>query len=158
MKDELDKLLKSHVAKRRLEKDVEDAEEQGHQAFQALAVNTIENVIAPALQALCQELKGHGHEAGVSLLVGLDSYPSAHLSFLIVDQDDSSGAASASRLSFSTTSSQDKFEVKTEIWGREGKEAGSNSGKPEARPIAEVDAEWVTAQGLAFVSSVLDRA
>jgi len=159
VKDELSKLLKGHRAKRRLEKDVEDAEEKGHQAFQALAVNAIEKVIAPALQALSQELKGHGHEADVLLLVGTDSFPSAHLSFRIIDQDDPQDSASASRLSFSTTTSQDMFEVRTEIWGREGKETSlSNTGKPEARRIAEVDADWVTAQGLSFVSCVLDRA
>jgi len=158
MKDELNKLLKDHFAKRRQEKDVEDAEEKSHQEFQALAVDAIEKVIAPALKALSQELKGHGHEADVSLLVGTDSYPSVHLSFRIVDRDDPHDPANASRLSFSTTTSQDKFEVRTEIWGREGKEAGSNAGKPEAKPIAEVDAEWVTAQGLSFVSCVLERA
>ena len=158
MKDELKKLLNDHSAKRRREQDIEDAEEKGHQDFKVLAVDAIEKVIAPSLTALSQELKGHGHEASVSLLVGADSYPSAHLSFRIVDRDDPTGAASASRLSFSTTSSQDKFEVTTEIWGREGKESGSHSGKPEARPIAAVDAEWVTAQGLSFVGCVLERA
>lgn len=158
MKDELSKLLHDHVAKRRREKDVEDAEEQDHQAFQALAVGAIEKVIAPALKALSQELKGHGHEADVSLLVGTDSYPSVHLSFRIVDQDGPDDPVSASRLSFSTTTSQDNFEVRTEVWGREGKETCSNTGNPEARPIAKVDAEWVTAQGLAFVRCVLDRA
>jgi hypothetical protein len=159
MKDELNKLLNDHIAKRRREKDAEDAEEKGHQEFQVLAVDTIEKVIAPALTALSRELKDHGHEASVSLLVGAESYPSAHLSFLIVNRDDPHGPASASRLSFSTTPSQDKFEVRTEIWGREGKEAGlSNAGKPEARRMAEIDGEWVTAQGLSFVSCVLDRA
>lgn len=158
MKDELDRLLKDHVAKRRREKDVEDAEEQDHHAFQALAVGTIEKVIAPALKALSQELTGHGHEASVSLVVGTDSYPSVHLSFRIIDQDGPDDPASASRLSFSTTTSQDKFEVRTEIWGREGKETGSHTGNPEARLIADVDAGWVNAQGLAFVRCVLDRA
>lgn len=158
MKDELNKLLNDRIAKRRQEKDVEDAEEKGHQEFLALAVDAIEKVIAPALEALSQELKGHGHEAGVSLLVGTDSYPSAQLSFRIVDRDDPHDLTSASQLSFSTTASQDKFVVRTEIWGREGKEAGSNTGKPEARPIAEVDAEWVTAQGMSFVRCVIDRA
>lgn len=156
MKDELSKLMKDHTAKMRREKDAEDAEETGHQEFHVLAVGVIEKVIAPALKALSQELKSHGHDAGVSLLVGTDSYPSAHLSFRIVGQDDTHSHASASRLSFSTTTSQDKFEVRTEIWGREGKESGL--GHSESRPMAKVDAEWVTAQGLAFVSSVLDRA
>ncbi len=158
MKNELNQLLKEHKAKRRRELDVEDAEEQGHQKFQVLAVNAIEKVIGPALMVLGKELKDHGHEAGVSLLVGVDAYPSAHLSFLIVDQDETHSAASASRLSFSTTASQDKFEIRSEIWGREGKEAGTNAGKPEAKPIAEVDAAWVTAQGMAFIRHVLERA
>jgi hypothetical protein len=158
MKDKLDKLFKDHIAKRRREQDVEDAEEKDHREFQVLAVDAIEKVIAPSLNALSRELKGHGHEAEVSLVVGADSYPSAHLSFRIGDRDDPHGAASASRLSFSTTASQSKFEITTEIWGREGREQGGRSGKLGSRPIAEVDAEWVTAQGLSFVSSVLDRA
>ena len=159
MKDKLSQMLKDHSARRRLEKDVEDAEETGHQEFQARAVVVIEKVIAPALKALSQELKSHGHDAAVSLLVGTDSYPSAHLSFRIVDRDNPEGPESASRISFSTTTSQDKFEVRTEIWGREGKEISRNeSGKPETRPLAEVDADWVTAQALCFVGSVLERA
>ncbi|HET9386716.1 MAG TPA: hypothetical protein VFO67_16405 [Gemmatimonadales bacterium] len=159
MKDELSRLLKAHGAKRRQEKDVEEAEEKGHQVFQALAVDTIEKVIAPALEALSQELKGHGHEADVSLRVGTEAYPSAHLSFRIINRDDPLDPASASRLSFTTTPSQDRFEVRTEIWGREGKETGLiNTGNPETRRIAEIDAGWVTAQGLSFVGCVLDRA
>lgn len=158
MSDELDKLLQGHTAKRRREKDVEDAEEKDHQDFQALALDAIEKVIAPALKTLSLELKGHGHEAGVSLLIGAESYPSAHLSFRIVEQDDAQGTANASRLSFSTTITQNMFEVSTEIWGREGKDAGSHTSKLDSRRIAEVDSAWVTAQGLAFVARVLDRA
>jgi hypothetical protein len=159
MKDELSQLLKNHTAKKRREKDYEEAEENRHTTFKALASDTIEKVIAPTLTALSQELRSHGHEADVSLLASTDSYPSVHLSFRLIDRDDPQEQASASRLSFSTTPAQDKFEVRTEIWGREGKETSlSNTGKPEARRIAEVDADWVTAQGLSFVSCVLDRA
>jgi hypothetical protein len=157
VKDALNKLLKAHTAKRRRKQDAEDAEEKDHQVFQASAVNAIEKVIGPTLMALSRELEGHGHEAAVSLRVGKDSFPSAHLSFRIGDRDDPNGAASASRLSFSTTASQNKFEVTTEIWGRQGKDAENNTSKLESRPIAEVDAAWVTAQGLLFVSGVLDR-
>jgi hypothetical protein len=158
MSHELDKLLQNHTAKRRREKDAEDAEEKGHQEFRVLAVDAIEKVIAPALKTLSLELKGHGHEASVSIRVGADAYPSAHLTFRIVDQDDAQGAASVSRLSFSTTVSQDKFEVSTEIWGREGKDAGNNTIKLDSKRITEVDSSWVTAQGLTFVGCVLDRA
>jgi len=159
MKDELNELLKSHAAKKRRERDFENAEESWHEAFKALASDTIEKVITPALSALSQELKGHGHEADVSLLASTDSYPSVHLSFRLIDRDDPQEQASASRLSFSTTPAQDKFEVRTEIWGREGKETGlGNTGKPEMKPIAEVNAEWVTKQALSFVGSVLERA
>ena len=157
MKDALNKLLKAHTAKKRRNQDVEDAEEKDHREFQASAVVAIEKVIGPALTALSRELVAHGHESSVSLRVGKDSYPSAHLSFRIGDPDDPNGAASASQLSISTTASQDRFEVTSEIWGREGKDAKDNTGKPESRPIAEVDAKWVTAQGLSFVSCVLDR-
>jgi hypothetical protein len=157
VKDALNKLLKAHTAKRRKKQDVEDAEEKDHQVFQASAVKAIEKVIGPTLSALSRELEGHGHEASVSLRVGKDSFPSAHLSFRIGDRDDPNGAASASRLSFSTTASQNKFEVTTEIWGRQGKDAENNTSKLESRPLAEVDTAWVTAQGLLFVSGVLDR-
>ena len=157
MKDALNKLLKAHTAKKRRNQDVEDAEEKDHREFQASAVIAIEKVIGPALTALSRELVAHGHESSVSLRVGKDSYPSAHLSFRIGDPDDPNGAASASQLSISTTASQDKFEVTSEIWGREGKDAKNNTDKRESRPIAGVDAKWVTAQGLSFVSCVLDR-
>jgi hypothetical protein len=158
MQDKLNKLLNDHTAKRQRAKDAEDAEEKGHADFKILAVNAIEKVIAPALNALCKILTGHGHQADVSLLTDTDSYPSAHLSFRVVDQDDPDGAASASRLSFSTSGSQDRFVVTTEIWGSEGREAESQTGKPESRPIAEVDTSWVTDQALSFVSCVLERA
>jgi len=157
VKDALNKLLKAHTATKRRKQNVEDAEEKDHQKFQASAVVAIEKVIGPALAALSRELVAHGHASDVSLRVGKDSYPSAHLSFRIGDPDDPDGAASASRLSFSTTASEDKFEITTEIWGREGKDAKNDTGKREARPIAEVDTKWVTAQALSFVSCVLDR-
>lgn len=159
MKDELNELLKGHAAKKQRAKDFEDAEENRHEKFKALASGTIEKVIAPALSALSQELKSHGHEADVSLLASTDSYPSVHLSFRLIDRNDPQEQASASRLSFSTTPAQDKFEVRTEIWGREGKETGlGNTGKPEVKPISEVNADWVTKQALSFVGSVLERA
>jgi hypothetical protein len=159
MKSELSKLLKGHTAKKRREKDLENAEEKKHQTFKAQAASAIEKVIAPALSALSEELREHGHEADVSLLSSADSYPSVHLSFRLIDQDEPQDAGSASRLSFSTTPSQDQFEVRSEIWGREGKETGlGNTGKPETKTIAEVDSEWVTRQALSFVSCVLDRA
>ena len=157
MNDELNKLLDDHTAKRRRAKDVEDAEEKGHADFKIVAVEAIEKVIGPALKALCTILTNHGHQADVSLLTGTDSYPSAHLSFRVVDRDDPDGAASASRLSFSTSGSQDRFVVATEIWGREGREAESQSGKPESKLIPEVNTAWVTTQGLSFVSCVLER-
>jgi hypothetical protein len=159
MKSELSKLLKGHTAKKRREKDLEDAEEKKHETFKAQAVSTIEKVIAPALSALGQELREHGHEADVSMLSSADSYPSVHFSFRLIDADAPQDAGSASRLSFSTTPTQDRFEVHTEIWGREGKETGlGNTGKPETKPIAEVEAAWVTAQALSFVGCVLERA
>jgi hypothetical protein len=159
MKDELSQLLQDHAAKKRRVKDFEDAEESRHEKFKVLALDTIEKVIAPALTALGQELKGHGHEADVSLLASTDSYPSVHLSFRLINREDPQEQSSASRLSFSTTPAQDKFEVRTEIWGREGKETGlGNTGKPEMKPIAEVTTDWVTKQALSFVSSVLERA
>lgn len=159
MSDELNKLMKGYTAKKQQEKDLESAEENNHAAFKALAVNAIQKVIVPALTALCQELRSHGHEANVSLLASTESYPSVHLSFRLIDRDDPQDPASASRLTFSTTPTQDRFEVHTEIWGREGKETGlGNTGRPAEKAIAEVDAEWVTKQAMSFVSCVLEKA
>jgi len=159
MKSELSKLLKGHTARKRQEKDLENAEEKKHETFKAQAVSAIEKVIGPALSALSQELKDHGHEADVSLLSSKDSYPSVHLSFRLIDKDEPQDSGSASRLSFSTTPAQDRFEVRSEIWGREGKETGlGNTGQPETKTIAEVDSDWVTKQALSFVSCVLERA
>lgn len=158
MKDALSKLLKAHSAKQRKKRDIEDAEEKDHREFQVAAVNAIEKVIGPALTSLSEELGQHGHRAGVSLRIGTDSFPSAHLTFRIGDPDDPSGAVSESRLSISTTASQNKFEVTTEVWGRHGKDSENSASKLESRSIADVDTKWVMAQGLAFVSTVLDRA
>lgn len=157
VKKELNRMFARHKSKRRLAKEAEDAEESHHRQLQTEAVAAIERVIGPALQSLSEELKGRGHEAGVSLLLTNDSSPSAHLSFRIAD--DPHGPENASRLSFATTAAEDSFEVTAEVWGREGREPlAGKAARRETRTIPNVNADWVTARAVAFVGCVLDRA
>lgn len=157
MASDLDKMFSDFEARKLREKEAQDEMDAKHKAFRDKAIKIVNERVAPVLRDLCADLKRRGHESEVSLFVDNHSYPSAQLSFRAVNKEPHS-YTSASKLSFSTTTSEDKVEIRKEIWGAKGKdESPSYGGQPSFKLLDDVTAEWVKTQVVSFVSTVLSK-
>lgn len=159
MKEELDKLFEERSDRKQKERDVENAKETKETQFRDVANGVINNVIGPALKEFQTELKKRGNESDVTLQVDKYSQPSARLTFRVIDESPTRKVLNPSKISFSTTTTEDKFEVRREVWTMKGKEdAQAYGGGHSSRAISEVDEAWVRSQVLAFINAVLSGA
>ena len=157
MPSDVEKMFSDFQARKLREKEAQDESAAKHQAFRDKAISVINQHIAPALRGISVELKQHGHESEVSLVVDNCSYPSVNLSFRLISKKPHTNTT-PSLMTFATTTSEDRVEVRTEIWGAKGKdESHSYRGAPNFKLLDEVTEKWVKAQTLSFVGSVLSK-
>lgn len=151
---EIDDMFAKFNERKNREKEARAVKDAEHSAFREKAVAIIEQHVMPVLEEISSGLRQRGHEAKISANTEHYSYPSAQLSFRVVSSEPHS-YVSESTLSFATTTSEDAMEARRTIWSASGKDESHSHGHPSSKALSEVTSEWVKAQTLSFVQSVL---
>jgi hypothetical protein len=124
---------------------------------QQSAIAYIQERIAPVLNEVCGQLEARGHEASVQLNLDQYSYPSAHLTFRVVN-DEPHSYVSKSKLSFVLTQTKTGIEVQREIVSRSGSGSSrGHSGAQQSKSFSDLTSDWAKEQALSFVAEVLKQ-
>lgn len=157
MENDMDKMFFEFATRKQHEKETQDERDAKHKVFRDSAIKIIRETVAPVLGELSADLKRRGHQSEVSLSLEMQSYPSAQLSFQVVSSDPHS-YANVSKLSFATTTSEDRMEVRKVTWGSKGKdESDSFGGALRFKLLADVTSDWVREQVFSFIGAVLKK-
>jgi hypothetical protein len=154
MKEQLDKLFSDRNERKQNSTEIQSTEKMKHEQFRTHVIEIINTIFLPVFNEFESELKSRGHEFSVASSLENASYPSTQISFRVVDNDSKSNYSGSSKLSFGTTTSEDKFEVGQSLWWSRGNE---ETKLKSSIIIDRVNSEWVRTQVLNFIDSVIKK-